>query len=48
MTQRPFALVPVRTDIGTMKAAGGANEPGFKIGEANVIRPLIAADRDVM
>ena len=38
--------MPVRPDVGASLAAGLANEPCFKIGEPDVIGPLVCADRD--
>jgi len=34
--------------VGTPLAAGGADKPWLKIRQPNVIRPSVAADRDVM
>ena len=38
----------VRPNIGTPLAAGFANEPWFEIGEPDVIRSSVRADRDCM
>ena len=36
----------VRPDVGASLAAGFADEAGLDIGESDVIRPLVRADRD--
>ena len=43
-------LVPMEVwpHVGTSLAASRANEPGLEIGQADIIGPSIAADRDVM
>jgi hypothetical protein len=40
--------IKIRADISAAPAASLAGKPQFEIGEPNVIRPSIAADRDVM
>jgi hypothetical protein len=38
----------VRPYVGALRAASLAGKPRLQIGQAHVIRPSIAADRDVM
>jgi len=42
----PGIPVEVRPDVSASPSAGFAHEPWFEIGEPDVIRPLVRADRD--
>jgi hypothetical protein len=48
VADRAPAKIRMQPNVGTLLAACRANKPGLKIRQANIIRPSIAADREVV
>jgi hypothetical protein len=38
--------IEIRSDVGSARAAGGAGEPAFEIGQPHIVGPLVGADPD--